>query len=209
MVTTIYFNGAKMFTQLHDTPTGLNKWFAEGEWFLGQDQDELGGSFEKQQSLSGILSNINIWSRILTDKEVERMSKCFDSPLGDVVNWNEANWELNNVKRIDLDTSDFCIDFPDKNYFMFPERRSLESGYEVCHKLGGSVSNPLDKTENDLLTQLGDQFYDVCEAKEQSGKTLWIGIQRDEAEKWAVSLYFLLCIQNFYQINVSVRISEF
>ena len=45
--------------------------------FLGQDQDELGGSFEKQQSLSGILSNINIWSKILTDKEVERMSKCF------------------------------------------------------------------------------------------------------------------------------------
>ena len=44
---------------------------------LGQDQDELGGSFEKQQSLSGILSNINIWSKILTDKEVERMSKCF------------------------------------------------------------------------------------------------------------------------------------
>ena len=44
---------------------------------LGQDQDELGGSFEKQQSLSGTLSNINIWSKILTDKEVERMSKCF------------------------------------------------------------------------------------------------------------------------------------
>ena len=53
---------------------------------------------------------------------------------------------------------------------MFPERRSLESGYEVCHKLGGSVSNPLDKTENDLLTQLGDQFYGVCEAAAQSGK---------------------------------------
>ena len=82
MVTTIYFNGEKMFTQLHDTPNGLNKWFAEGEWFLGQDQDELGGSFEKQQSLSGVLSNVNVWSRILTDKEVERMSKCFDSPLG-------------------------------------------------------------------------------------------------------------------------------
>ena len=70
---------------------------------------------------------------------------------------------------------------------MFPERRSLESGYEVCHKLGGSVSNPLDKTENDLLTQLGDQFYGVCEAAAQSGKTLWIGIKREEeSEKWAV-----------------------
>ena len=107
--------------------------------------------------------------------------------MGDIVNWNEADWELSNVKRIDLDTSDFCIDFPNKNYFMFPERRSLESGFEVCHKLGGSVSNPLDKTENDLLTQLGDKFYGVCDAAAQSGKTLWIGIQRDSSEKWAVS----------------------
>ena len=56
---------------------------------LGQDQDELGGSFEKQQSLSGILSNINIWSKILTDKEVERMSKCFGKgPLISVRLWN-------------------------------------------------------------------------------------------------------------------------
>ena len=56
--------------------------------------------------------------------------------MGDVLNWNEAEWELSNVKRIDLDTSDFCIDFPEKNYFMIPERRSLESGYDVCHILG-------------------------------------------------------------------------
>ena len=69
---------------------------------------------------------------------------------------------------------------------MLPERRSLESGYEVCHKLGGSISNPLDETENDLLLGLGNQFYNVCEAGSQSGKTLWIGIERDSANKWAV-----------------------
>ena len=70
---------------------------------------------------------------------------------------------------------------------MLPERRSLESGFEVCNKLGGSVSNPLSKTENDQLAQLGNNFYDVCEAGAQSGKTLWIGIKRDAADKWAVS----------------------
>ena len=36
MVTTIYFNGLKMYTELHDTPNGLNKWFAGGKWFLGK-----------------------------------------------------------------------------------------------------------------------------------------------------------------------------
>lgn len=184
MVSTVYFNGVKLDTYLHDTPTGLNKWFSSGHFFLGQDQDSLGGSFEKQQSLSGLLSNINIWNRILTDKEVERMFKCFDSPMGDVLNWNQANWLLSNVKKIDLDTSDFCIDFPEKNYYMLPERRSLESGSEVCHVLGGSVATPLDKTENDLVKAFGVQFYNVCEAASQSGKTLWIGIEKDAEDKW-------------------------
>ena len=77
LVTTVYFNGKKLKTELSDTPKGRNQWYAAGEWILGQDQDSLGGSFEKQQSLSGILSNINVWERILTDDEVARMSKCF------------------------------------------------------------------------------------------------------------------------------------
>ena len=121
-------------------------------------QDTLGGSFEKQQSLSGILSNINIWSRILTDDEVERMSNCFDSPMGDIFDWNkeEKNWKLSNVAKVDLDTSDFCIDFPDKNYYMLPERRSLESGQFACEIMGGSVSFPLDKAENNAISKIGD-----------------------------------------------------
>ncbi len=49
--------------------------------FFSLLQDEVGGGFEKQQSLSGVVSNLNMWDRILTDKEVERMSKCFGKSL--------------------------------------------------------------------------------------------------------------------------------
>ena len=40
--------------------------------------------------------------------------------MGDVFNWNseEENWDLSNVEKIPLDTSDFCVDFPDKNYLV-------------------------------------------------------------------------------------------
>ena len=84
------------------------------------------------------MSNINIWGRILTDEEIERMSKCFDSPMGDIFSWNdeENNWGLSNVEKLSLDTSDFCVDFPDKNYYMLPERRSLDSGNIACQVMG-------------------------------------------------------------------------
>ena len=40
-------------------------------------QDEVGGGFEKQQSLSGEISMLNMWDRLLTDLEVSRMAKCY------------------------------------------------------------------------------------------------------------------------------------
>ena len=49
------------------------------------------------------------------------------------------------------------------------------------------MANPLDKSENDALLQIGEDYYEVCEADAQSGKTLWIGIARDDKGKWAVS----------------------
>ena len=100
---------------------------------------------------------------MLTDDEIERMSNCFESPMGDIFDWNkeQKNWKLSNVAKVELDTSDFCIDFPDKNYYMLPERRSLESGQFACEIMGGSVSFPLDKAENNAISQIGDDvsFY--------------------------------------------------
>ena len=56
---------------------------------------------------------------------------------------------------------------------------------------------PIDESENDRITLIGEQFYDQCEAKSQSGKTLWIGIERDQDGDWSVRrflkcLYYLL-----------------
>ena len=48
------------------------------------------------------------------------------------------------------------------------------------------MSIPLEESENDLITQIGDEFYTQCEAKSQSGKTLWIGIERDKDGDWSV-----------------------
>ena len=58
--------------------------------------------------------------------------------MGDIFSWNdeENNWDLSNVEKLSLDTSDFCVDFPDKNYYMLPERRSLDSGNIACQVMG-------------------------------------------------------------------------
>ena len=55
--------------------------------------------------------------------------------------------------------------------------------------LGGKVAVPMDSSENQLFTQLAEQYYQTCEAAEQSGKTAWIGIEPDisvKPQRWRV-----------------------
>ena len=49
----------------------------------------------------------------------------------------------------------------------------------------------MNKPENNKIGKIGDSFYETCEANEQSGKTLWIGIERGKNFKWVVSISFL------------------
>ena len=64
--------------------------------------------------------------------------------------------------------------------------------------LGGSVSIPLDKSENDKIQEIGDNFYQTCEANEQSGKTLWIGIERSIGDYWVVIINIII---DMYKYN--------
>ena len=62
----------------------------DGTMVLGQEQDSMGGGFQKDQSFQGMLSNANVWDRVLTDTEIEQMSKsCFWNKFndGNVFNW--------------------------------------------------------------------------------------------------------------------------
>ena len=70
----------------------------------------------------------------------DRKSLYLDSPFGNVLNWGDTDlWELQETKRLEkleVETSDFCSPAPAKSYLMFPERRSLGSGYSLCAKVG-------------------------------------------------------------------------
>ena len=59
---------------------------AGGSLVLGQDQDSVGGGFDADQSFKGMLSNVNVWDRKLTDTQIKEMST---SCLLD--EWNAGN----------------------------------------------------------------------------------------------------------------------
>ncbi|EDO34151.1 predicted protein, partial [Nematostella vectensis] len=57
-----------------------------GVMLVGQEQDELGGGFNAEESFVGDLSQVNVWSRVLSDNEIFTLAySCVDK--GDVVAW--------------------------------------------------------------------------------------------------------------------------
>ena len=57
---------------------------------LGQEQDSVGGDFEKTQSFQGMLSNVNIWDHVLSNTPIEHMAtSCLwgEGDAGKVYRW--------------------------------------------------------------------------------------------------------------------------
>jgi hypothetical protein len=50
-----------------------------GKWVIGQDQDFLGGGFVAKDSFKGILTEVNIWNRVLGSDEIKSFTNDCDS----------------------------------------------------------------------------------------------------------------------------------
>ena len=85
----------KIFSPL-DSYIRLDK---DGIVILGQDQDSLGGNFDKDQSFSGEMSQFGMWDYVLDRDLIKQMAECQVDEQGSIVNWNIGeNWQLQNVQ---------------------------------------------------------------------------------------------------------------
>uniref|UniRef100_A0A8C2G7G1 Si:dkey-14o18.2 n=1 Tax=Cyprinus carpio TaxID=7962 RepID=A0A8C2G7G1_CYPCA len=65
-----------------------------GVFILGQEQDTLGGRFDATQSFVGEMSDLQLWSRVLTSTEIYNQVSCSSHLTGDVITWSESMVEL-------------------------------------------------------------------------------------------------------------------
>ncbi|XP_058016842.1 C-reactive protein-like [Ahaetulla prasina] len=77
---------------------GLKKGYSispEASIVLGQEQDKFGGSFNVNQSFVGEISDVNLWSRVLSPAEV-RLAKSNIQLVGHLINWNSLSYTIKN-----------------------------------------------------------------------------------------------------------------
>lgn len=57
-------------------------------------QDTLGGRFDATQSFVGEMSDLHMWSHVLTASDIYSLASCGSHLRGDVIAWSDSEVEL-------------------------------------------------------------------------------------------------------------------
>ena len=69
---------------------------------VGQEQDSPGGHFSAAESFKGQLTRLNMWSKILSEDDVnEVMNSCVDS-IGDLVAWADFYTGIHGFLKVEI-----------------------------------------------------------------------------------------------------------
>lgn len=136
------------------------------------------GAYDKEQSYSGNITQVNIFSHALTAKEVSGISSCVFDREGDVAAWR-GPWTLHgDVSRFDLPTSKFCRN-PDKDEIVvFPDVQYNEAVH-MCGGIGGKLFTPTTQNEYNEFRQRVKQYLG---GKIQKCYPFWVGISDENEE---------------------------
>ncbi|XP_047453729.1 neuronal pentraxin-1 isoform X2 [Mugil cephalus] len=75
-----------------------------GVFILGQEQDTLGGRFDATQSFVGEMSDLHLWSHVLSSSDIYSLASCGSHLRGDVIAWSDTEVELHGgVSRYPFD----------------------------------------------------------------------------------------------------------
>lgn len=65
-----------------------------GVFILGQEQDTLGGRFDATQSFVGEMSDLQMWSQVLSANDIHSLASCGNHLGGDIFTWSDTAVEL-------------------------------------------------------------------------------------------------------------------
>lgn len=150
-----------------------------GTLVLGQEQDMMGGGFDRQQVLRGRITQVNMWNRTLSADEIRSMASCAAYELGDVFSTDREEVELFGVQVETESLSSFCR--PYSEYVILPESRDMKGSLQACHRIGNKVFAPETRQQNRQLYLESLQFNATC----PSNFHMWVGLSDElEEDRW-------------------------
>ena len=89
---------------------------------------------EDQNPFRGAMTDVQLWSRRLNMKELDRWFSCEDLVPGDLINWNIAELEVEGLEMMSGDEEEICR--PKIKMKVFNKKLNLKQSLTFCEKYG-------------------------------------------------------------------------
>ncbi|XP_069798448.1 adhesion G protein-coupled receptor D2 [Narcine bancroftii] len=119
---------------------------ADGIFIIGQEQDTFGGSFKKDESFIGNITQLHIWDRLLNASEIQVLAQeCLVIPLGLYFQWNLSAFEIESTVPV-------CKGFSQCKGDGFQTTEPfdvlwVDGTMSSFHNISSDVSRPVNKGE--------------------------------------------------------------
>ncbi|KAK8378667.1 hypothetical protein O3P69_009396 [Scylla paramamosain] len=151
-----------------------------GTIVVGQEQDVPTYVYDAAESLSGAVTDINVWSRRLREDEMAAISGCLTRGKGDILDWDTSDFEIGLDSSIsEMELIDTC-DIVPRSYFMFPSQLQFTKGVRLCRAFGGEMAAPKNLEEQVVVHSLAEKSKELC--SHDGDPLTWLGLQRNNTD---------------------------
>lgn len=124
--------------------------------------------FPANKAFIGDITQFNLWNRILTYSEIEKMAKCQGIHYGNVISW-DREWVLENAIQDQVNSSQLCPGQKETESLQVFPPMAYDEGVHLCEALGGTVPTPKSYSEVERLFLRGRTLQPEC-------RVFWVGI---------------------------------
>ncbi|XP_064085752.1 uncharacterized protein LOC135200916 isoform X2 [Macrobrachium nipponense] len=142
-----------------------------GSLYLGHDQDAYDGGRDPQQTLTGYISQVNIWDHPLDAETIAQIANCTSNQRGNVLSSDTTEMETSQVDISIVNISHFCKS-SDKAVII-PKQTFPEDADRFCKLADAQMFVPKGPEENDILARASQPFSAQCEGN--SYRLLFLG----------------------------------
>ena len=161
---------------------------APQSFIVGQQSDAFRTGFTGSNTFFGMISEVNIWDRILDDEEIRDMAERKVFPKGNIISWTYDNFEIKGLKTQNF--TDISSHLKNKKQLIiFPKRLLYSVANRLCAAYGGTIVTPESEEENsevfDVLLKHRGVCLDEFTVTKDPEMGIWLGAQKKD-EKWVV-----------------------
>ena len=89
----------------------------------------------------GAITDLQIWSRIFNDEDIQNWSACNGVEPGDFFQWENAKFEFTgDIETLEVKKSVICSQQVIKRFLAFPEKLNFIDSVKFCKKIGGEIA---------------------------------------------------------------------